>query len=156
MMLDQAMASQHPLSVLQIGMNWLPDVEVGGANEVKIGGLDRVYFNLINSLSASGVAVQGLVVGTPSVSTSSNGRIVSFARSNAYLPIRLRAVRNAIRDIRARSRLDLVASHFAQTGLSQQLKNGLKRKFMPKQHVQLFFHVHSETSSIKNMTIRPN
>jgi len=102
------MSSQNkkpPLSVLQIGMNWFP--------EGTFGGLGRVYFNLINSLSANGVIVQGLVAGTPSVSESSNGRVVSFASSTAFLPARLWAVRNAIRDMRARSRIDLVASHFA-------------------------------------------
>ena len=86
-------------------MGWFPE-QAGN-------GLDRMYHGLIQHLPAAGVDVTGLVAGSSSVASSSNGVVRSFAPDNALLVRRLHHLRKAFRNVTAATTPNLVASHFA-------------------------------------------
>lgn len=92
------------LRALQIGMRWF-----GNGS----GGLDRVFYDLANTLPAQGVAVQGLVVQPADVAARTGGRVQAFADDGAGLPERLLGVRRAVRRCLRSGDVDLVAGHFA-------------------------------------------
>lgn len=92
------------LSLLQIGAGWFPECCGGGEN---------VYYNLAQRLPGFGVTVRGLVVGSASVEEQSGGAVHGFAAASAPLGLRLLNARRAIAKTVARTRPDLVASHFA-------------------------------------------
>ena len=95
------------MRTLQIGDDWVAE---------KLGGLGRVYYELLRALSATGTAVQGLVVGSPQVTSSTEGRVVAFARADESVLIRLHKLRQqALLQLDAR-KIDLIVCHFALYG----------------------------------------
>ena len=54
---------------LQIGMHWFPE---------RAGGLDRMYYSLVGALPGAGVAVRGVVAGSPRVAEDTGGAIQGF------------------------------------------------------------------------------
>jgi len=93
------------LRTLQLGMSWLPE-QAGN-------GLDRMFYGLVQHLPDAGVAVRGVVAGSPRVAATSNGAVRAFAGDCDSLPRRLRGVRQTVREVFATTPIDLVASHFA-------------------------------------------
>lgn len=89
---------------LQLGMHWFPE---------RSGGLDRVYYSLIQSLPQAGVEVRGLVTGKGQAEKDTEGRVRSFAKADDFLGSRLLAARSAIREEVRVFRPDSVAIHFA-------------------------------------------
>jgi len=96
--------AQPNIRVLQIGMRWF---------ESGSGGLDRVFYDLANSLPSAGVDVHGLVVQPADAAAQTAGRIHAFADDGAGLPKRLLGVRSAVRRCVHSGAVDLVAGHFA-------------------------------------------
>ncbi len=92
------------MRTLQIGDTWLEEGE---------GGLGRYYFELLRHLPATGTSFRGLVVGSPRVSGSTGGSVVSIAQPDAPLLTRLRAARRLAMSEISVGKIDLVASHFA-------------------------------------------
>lgn len=72
-----------------------------------------MYYGLVHHLPYSGVAVCGLVAGSPSVADDSGGRIKAFAAPGLPLPARWSAVRRELRQMAFERHPDLVAAHFA-------------------------------------------
>ncbi|MCU1321240.1 MAG: glycosyl transferase group 1 [Acidobacteriaceae bacterium] len=97
------------LRTLQIGDDWL---------EERDGGLGRYYFEMLRHLAATGTTTHGLVVGSPRVTASTNGKVVAFARSNDSMPKRLQAARRAALTQIDNGAIDLIASHFALYAVS--------------------------------------
>jgi glycosyltransferase involved in cell wall biosynthesis len=89
---------------LQIGMHWFPE---------RAGGLDRMYYSLIGALPGAGVAVRGVVAGSPRVAEDTGGAIQGFGSAAQSLPLRLMAARRALRREVMRQRPDVISSHFA-------------------------------------------
>ncbi|MCC8404944.1 glycosyltransferase family 4 protein [Paraburkholderia sp. MMS20-SJTN17] len=89
---------------LQIGMHWFPE---------RAGGLDRMYYSLVGALPGAGVAVRGVVAGSPKVAADTNGAINGFGSAAQSLPLRLMAARRALRHEVRTSRPDVISSHFA-------------------------------------------
>jgi glycogen synthase len=89
---------------LQIGMRWL------GTGS---GGLDRVFYDLANSLPEQGIAVNGLVVQPADVADRTGGKIQAFAVDGASLPKRMLGARRAIGRYIESGGIDLIAGHFA-------------------------------------------
>jgi glycosyltransferase involved in cell wall biosynthesis len=98
------MTTSPSIRSLQIGMHWFPE---------RAGGLDRMYHSLIGALPAAGVQVRGVVAGSPKVEADSGGAIRSFGPASRALPLRLIAVRHALRREIERHRPDVISSHFA-------------------------------------------
>jgi glycosyltransferase involved in cell wall biosynthesis len=95
------------MRTLQIGDDWVTE---------KLGGLGRVYYELLRSLPATGTAVQGLVVGSEDVTRSTQGQVVAFARPDEFLLTRLRKLRQqALLELDAKH-VDLIVCHFALYG----------------------------------------
>ncbi|MEA3122184.1 MAG: hypothetical protein QOH33_1745 [Paraburkholderia sp.] len=92
------------INSLQIGMHWFPE---------RAGGLDRVYHALVGALPAAGVAVRGVVAGSPGVAEESGGAIRAVAPATQSLPLRLMAMRRALRREIGRQVPDVISSHFA-------------------------------------------
>ena len=96
--------STQSIQSLQIGMHWFPE---------RAGGLDRMYYSLVGALPGAGVAVRGVVAGSPKVAEDSGGAIQGFGSAARALPLRLMDARRALRrEIRQR-RPDVISSHFA-------------------------------------------
>ncbi len=95
---------KRPLKSLQIGMRWLDSGS---------GGLDRVYFDLVNALPGQGIAVRGLVGQPDDVAVRTRGRVTPLAPGSTGLVSRLRIGRRTIGALCRSGNLDLVASHFA-------------------------------------------
>jgi glycosyltransferase involved in cell wall biosynthesis len=92
------------MQTLQIGDEWHTE---------RAGGLNSYYFELLRHLGATGTVAHGLVAGSDSVRTATNGQVVAFGRPNSMLAQRMLSVRRlAIKQI-ARNKIDLIASHFA-------------------------------------------
>ncbi|MGF6759094.1 glycosyltransferase family 4 protein [Paraburkholderia sp. GAS334] len=89
---------------LQIGMHWFPE---------RAGGLDRMYYSLVGALPGAGVAVRGVVAGSPRVAEDTDGAIRGFGSAAQSLPRRLMAARRALRDAIDIERPDVISSHFA-------------------------------------------
>ncbi|MGB8423975.1 glycosyltransferase family 4 protein [Paraburkholderia sp.] len=89
---------------LQIGMHWFPE---------RAGGLDRMYYSLVGALPGAGVAVRGVVAGSPKVAADTGGAINGFGSAAQSLPLRLMAARRALRQEISTSRPDVISSHFA-------------------------------------------
>ncbi|CAB3750781.1 glycosyltransferase family 4 protein [Paraburkholderia humisilvae] len=99
------MTSSTPsIKSLQIGMHWFPE---------RAGGLDRMYYSLIGALPGAGVAVRGVVAGSPQVAADTNGAIHGFGPAAQSLPLRLMAARRALRREIQTQRPDVISSHFA-------------------------------------------
>lgn len=96
--------SKRNLKTLQIGMGWFDE---------EPGGLNRFFKELTSALPDIGVGVEGLVVGSDSVLTESKGRIKSVALKSSPLSGRWRGVKRQVGEFVARTRPDLVVSHFA-------------------------------------------
>jgi glycosyltransferase involved in cell wall biosynthesis len=94
----------QPIRSLQIGMHWFPE---------RAGGLDRMYYALVSALPCAGVAVRGIVAGSPRVADETAGMIGGFAPATQLLPLRLMAARRALRREIGRQRPDVISSHFA-------------------------------------------
>lgn len=92
------------LSVLGIGNGWFPE---------RKGGVENVFYNLCQQLPREGVALHGLVPGSPGIADSTGGRVASFAADGSPGAQRARGVRRAVRDAIRMRRPDLVAAHFA-------------------------------------------
>ena len=103
----QVMPEQITMRTLQIGDDWF---------EEKLGGLGRFYAELLRSLPATGTSVQGLVVGTPNVTSSTHGEVVAFALSSAPILTRMKALRRAALAQIDAGKIDLIACHFALYG----------------------------------------
>jgi glycosyltransferase involved in cell wall biosynthesis len=95
------------MRTLQIGDDWVGE---------KLGGLGRVYYELLRSLPGTGTAVQGLVVGSPDVTSSTDGRVVAFARADATLLTRLLQLRRQVLLQLDAKKIDLIVCHFALYG----------------------------------------
>jgi len=89
---------------LQIGMHWFPE---------RAGGLDRMYYSLVGALPGAGVAVRGVVAGSPRVAADTGGAILGFGPAAQSLPLRLMAARRALRREISVQRPDVISSHFA-------------------------------------------
>jgi glycosyltransferase involved in cell wall biosynthesis len=96
--------STQDIKSLQIGMHWFPE---------RAGGLDRMYHTLVGALPGAGVAVRGVVAGSPRVAQDTQGAIRGFGPAAQSLPRRLMAARRALRDTLRSERPDVVSSHFA-------------------------------------------
>jgi glycogen synthase len=96
--------SNSTLRTLQIGDDW-PDERAGG--------LGRYYCELLRHLPATATVSQGMVVGSPSITHKTGGKVVAFATSDAPMQHRLRGARRAALDQIEHGRIDLIASHFA-------------------------------------------
>jgi len=93
--------SQSAIKSLQIGMHWFPERE---------GGLDRMYYSLVNALPGAGVSVRGMVAGSPRVEHDTDGAIRGFGSAALALPLRLMAAQGVrARDQRRAARCHLVA-----------------------------------------------
>ena len=92
------------MRTLQIGDDWLKERD---------GGLGRYYFEMLRHLPATGTTTHGLVVGSPRVTESTDGKVVAFARPNDSMLKRLRAARHAALAQIDTGSIDLIASHFA-------------------------------------------
>ncbi len=92
------------LRVFEIGMHWFPE---------RAGGLDRVFHTLTGALPGAGVNVRGMVAGSGAAASDTGGAIASFSRPGATMPLRLVRARNTMREMLAREKPDLIASHFA-------------------------------------------
>jgi hypothetical protein len=57
---------------LQIGMHWFPE---------RAGGLDRMYYSLVGALPGAGVAVRGVVAGSPRVAEDTRSRASARRRN---------------------------------------------------------------------------
>lgn len=90
------------MKTLQIGMHWFQE---------DAGGLNRVYYDLLENLPAAGVEVKGLVAGRSSVIQESNGVVESFAPIQSSLLTRYFELRKAVK--KQLKNHDLIASHFA-------------------------------------------
>lgn len=95
---------QRPVRTLQTGIRWF------GAGS---GGLDRVFFDLVNTLPDCGIEVRGLVVEPADVGVATRGRICAFAPEGATLLRRLMGARQKIDGLIGAGNVDLVAAHFA-------------------------------------------
>ena len=92
------------LRTVQVGMEWFPD---------EPGGLNRVFFELARYLPSVGVAVRGLVVGSPGVARDTDGRITGVAPKAAPLVTRLRAMRAAAAGLLRADPGAIAVGHFA-------------------------------------------
>lgn len=92
------------MKALQIGLDWFPE---------RAGGLQRVYYDLMQAAPAGGVDVRGIVSGSPNVAIDSNKTVEAFARMSDPLWSRLLQARRAIRRAIESYDPDLVVSHFA-------------------------------------------
>ncbi len=90
------------MKTLQIGMHWFQE---------DAGGLNRVYYDLLQHLPDVGIEVKGLVAGRPSVIQESQGMVESFAPINSSILNRYLQLRNAVQG--QIKNYDLVVSHFA-------------------------------------------
>lgn len=97
-------ASIPALRTLQTGIRWLGEGS---------GGLDRVYFDLVNALPQCGVEVQGIVAGPANVEELTNGRIRLFGSPDAGFLRRLWGARQNITQSLSSGKIDLIAAHFA-------------------------------------------
>jgi glycogen synthase len=95
--------SAPTLMTLQIGMGWFPE---------QTNGLNRYYYDLLRHLPQVGVAVRGLVVGTPRVVYESGGQVESFSPSSAALLSRCWRVRRAVERMLAERDFSVMVSHF--------------------------------------------
>jgi glycosyltransferase involved in cell wall biosynthesis len=89
---------------MQIGMHWFPE---------RAGGLDRMYYSLVRALPRAGVAVRGMVAGSPRVAQETGGAIRGFGPAAQALPLRLMAARRTLAKAIAAERPDVISSHFA-------------------------------------------
>jgi glycosyltransferase involved in cell wall biosynthesis len=92
------------MQTLQIGDDWHTE---------RVGGLNFYYYELLRHLGATGTLVHGLVVGSDSIRTSTQGQVVAFAKQDDNLARRMFSVRRSALDQLVRSKIDLIASHFA-------------------------------------------
>ncbi len=92
------------LRTLQTGIRW------PGPGS---GGLDRVFFDLLNALPDCGVEVRGLVAGPADVAAATDGRIRAFAAADANFLQRAMGAREKISRLIDAGDVDLVAAHFA-------------------------------------------
>lgn len=72
-----------------------------------------MFYGLVHSLPQAGVAVRGLVAGTPNVKISSNGVVEAFAHDKASLLARFRGGRACVSSLFRDNAFDLAAIHFA-------------------------------------------
>jgi glycosyltransferase involved in cell wall biosynthesis len=102
----EAATSAVPAEIraLEIGMRWF------GSGS---GGLDRVFYDLANSLPGAGVDVHGLVVQPADAAALTEGKIQAFADDGAGLMRRLLGVRRIVREHLRGGAVDLVSGHFA-------------------------------------------
>jgi glycogen(starch) synthase len=98
-------AQDGRLRTLQIGMGWFPEGHDGG--------LDRVYYDLVRALPRVGVAVRGVVAGSPEVVRSSGGQVRALAPPAAPLLRRWWGARRLVRRALAGNSATVVAAHFA-------------------------------------------
>ena len=102
-MLDHA-SSERKLRALALGVNWFQSGS---------GGLDRVFFDLIEALPGAGIEANGLVLGPHDVSARTQGRVHAFGRHGATLVERLLRARARARELAGHSKFDVLAAHFA-------------------------------------------
>jgi glycosyltransferase involved in cell wall biosynthesis len=93
-----------PIRTLQLGAHWFPEVA---------GGIDRVYYELLRYLPRHGVAMRGLVMGSPEVATASGQQVRACAPATASLLVRWQALRRELRQMLAEQQPELLVSHFA-------------------------------------------
>lgn len=99
------MASQSALTrILTIGMGWFAE---------EPGGLNRMYAGLLDGLEQEGVAVRGLVAGSPGAARSAPACLAFFERREASAVRRLQACRRAVSAALKADQLDVVAAHFS-------------------------------------------
>jgi glycosyltransferase involved in cell wall biosynthesis len=79
-----------PLTAVQVGAGWFSE---------NPGGLDRYYHDLIEALPEVGVQCRGLVVGTGSVDSETDGTVRTFAAPDDPLLRRWRSARQAVRRV---------------------------------------------------------
>jgi glycosyltransferase involved in cell wall biosynthesis len=93
------------MRVVQVGMDWFPEVAGGG--------LDRFFAELLPRLSGVNIEARGLVAGSARVETDSRGQVRGFAVREVPLLKRLRAARAAIVRLVSEFEPDLISAHFA-------------------------------------------
>ncbi len=97
------------INTLQIGDDWIGD---------RAGGLGRYFYELLRALPATDTGCTGLVAGSSSLSKSTGGEVIAFARPDDNIVRRLYGVRQtALREMR-QGRVDLICSHFALYGFA--------------------------------------
>jgi glycogen synthase len=77
------------------------------------GGLNRMYAGLLNGLSRNGVAVTGLVAGSPEAAGELPSGLSFFSRRDASAIDRLRACRRAVSAALQTNAVGVVAAHFS-------------------------------------------
>jgi glycosyltransferase involved in cell wall biosynthesis len=115
--------------ILTIGMGWFGE---------EPGGLNRMYAGLLRSLEAGGLAVRGLVAGSPPATATTPSSLSFFAPREASAIRRLQACRRAVCAALRADRVDVVAAHFALYALPV-------LDVLAKEH--FVFHFHGPWSS---------
>jgi glycosyltransferase involved in cell wall biosynthesis len=106
------------LATIQVGLSW---------QKARPSGLNRVFAELVRRLPGEGVAVQGIVAGTPDVERESMGLVHAFARADIAMWRRMLAARSAVRRLAAANPEALLVSHFAPYGQSVLAVPGARR-----------------------------
>jgi asparagine synthase (glutamine-hydrolysing) len=100
----RAAAPPAPLRTVQVGMEWFDE---------QPGGLNRMYFELVQRLPAAGVEVRGVVAGGAQVQQESSGRVVGVAPYTAPLLTRLWRIRREVGALLHHDAEAIVVAHFA-------------------------------------------
>ncbi|WP_036480082.1 glycosyltransferase family 4 protein [Myxosarcina sp. GI1] len=92
------------MKTLQIGLGWFPECA---------GGLDRYYYDCCNYLPQANVEFDGLVVGSNTVESDSEGKVKAFATAEAPLLKRWLKLRSSFQQQITQHDYDLIVSHFS-------------------------------------------
>jgi glycosyltransferase involved in cell wall biosynthesis len=90
--------------ILTIGMGWFGE---------EPGGLNRMYAGLLGSLEGNGVAVRGLVAGSPKATVPAPASLSFFAGRETSALRRIQACRRAVCEALKSNDVEIVAAHFA-------------------------------------------
>jgi glycosyltransferase involved in cell wall biosynthesis len=96
----------HP-SVLQIGARWFPEFRTG---------LERYYYDLVHHLPSTGIEIRGLVLAASPPNGAPGLDIKAYARPDAFLANRVRALRRATQASLRLQRPSLLACHYPLYG----------------------------------------
>ena len=103
-MAEVAQEAPVTMSTLQIGNDWPGQ---------RVGGLNRYFSELVRHLPATGTSVHGMVVGPPEIYNETNGTVTPFSLASTNIAKRIYQARQSALNELQRSRIDLIAAHFA-------------------------------------------
>lgn len=117
-------AGRAPLTTIQVGLSW---------QLARPSGLNRVFAELVRRLPAEGIAVHGIVAGSPDVAHDSLGLVESFAPAEIAMWRRMLAARRAVRRLASAHPDAILVSHFAPYGQAV-LAAGARRRIIVHFH----------------------